>query len=72
MGLALQPVVYRRRRADGLADLETESPCILLLLAAAAFHLRVLESSNYWDYLLDPIYCLVSLAALGRRLIGRK
>ena len=45
---------------------------ILLLLAAAAFHLRVLESSNYWDYLLDPIYCLVSLVVLGRRLISAR
>jgi len=43
---------------------------ILLLLAAVAFHLGVLESSNYWDYLLDPIYCLVSLVRLGRRLIS--
>jgi hypothetical protein len=41
---------------------------ILLLLAVAAFHSSVLESSNYWDYLLDPVYCLVSLVALGRRL----
>ncbi len=34
---------------------------LLLLLAAAAFQLRLLESTNYWDYLLDPIYSLVSL-----------
>jgi hypothetical protein len=40
----------------------------LLLLAAAACHLRLLESTNYWDYLLDPIYSLVSLGWLTGRL----
>ena len=45
---------------------------ILLLVAVAAFHLRLLESGNYWDYLLDPFYGLVSLGAVIRRgLIGR-
>jgi hypothetical protein len=45
---------------------------ILLLVAVVAFHLRLLESSNYWDYLLDPITGLVSLGAMIRRgLIGR-
>ena len=41
----------------------------LLLLAALAFHLRLLESTNYWDYLLDPIYGLVSVVALTRQWI---
>jgi hypothetical protein len=41
---------------------------VLLLLSAAALHLHLLESTNYWDYLLDPFYGLVSLTALGRRL----
>jgi hypothetical protein len=40
---------------------------IVLLLAALAFHLQLEESSNYWDYLLDPIYSLVSLVALAGR-----
>ena len=40
---------------------------LLLLVAVIAFHLHLLESSNYWDYLLDPIYGLVSIAALTRR-----
>jgi hypothetical protein len=40
---------------------------LLLLLAIAAFHLRLLESSNYWDYLLDPVYWCTSLVVLGRR-----
>jgi hypothetical protein len=39
----------------------------LLLLAAIAFHLRVFESSNYWDYLLDPVYWLTSLVVWLRR-----
>jgi hypothetical protein len=40
---------------------------LLLLAAAIAFQLHLLESGNYWDYLLDPIYGLVSIAALTRR-----
>ena len=40
---------------------------VVLLLAAAAFQLHLLESTNYWDYLLDPIYVLVSFVALIRR-----
>jgi hypothetical protein len=41
---------------------------ILLLLAAAACQLHLLESSNYWDYLLDPVYCLTSIVGLGWQL----
>ena len=37
----------------------------LLVLAAVAFQLRLLESTNYWDYLLDPVYSLVSIVWLG-------
>ena len=37
----------------------------LLVLAAVAFQLRLLESTNYWDYLLDPIYSLVSIVWLA-------
>jgi hypothetical protein len=42
---------------------------VVLLLAALAFQLRLLESANYWDYLLDPIYSLVSFAWLARWLV---
>jgi hypothetical protein len=42
---------------------------VVLLLAALAFQLRLLESTNYWDYLLDPIYSLVSLAWLAGWLV---
>jgi hypothetical protein len=38
----------------------------LLLLAVTAFQLRLLESTNYWDYLLDPIYWIVSCVAVVR------
>ncbi len=41
---------------------------ILLLLAIVAYNLRLLESTNYWDYLLDPVYCLVSILVLSWRL----
>lgn len=37
---------------------------LLLLIAAFAFRLRLLESTNYWDYLLDPAYSLVALGWL--------
>jgi len=40
---------------------------LLLLVAVIAFHLHLLESSNYWDYLLDPIFGFASMAALARR-----
>jgi len=40
----------------------------VLLLSAGAFQLRLLESTNYWDYLLDPIYSLVSLGWFAGRL----
>ena len=44
---------------------------LLLLLATIAFHLDLLESSNYWDYLLDPVYGLVSLIVLSGRLAAQ-
>lgn len=44
---------------------------VLLLLAAGAWHLRLLESTNYWDYLLDPVYSLVSLGWVVTRLSTR-
>jgi hypothetical protein len=38
---------------------------IVLVLAIAAWHLRAVESGNYWDCLVDPFYFLVSAGALG-------
>jgi hypothetical protein len=37
---------------------------LLLLFAAVGYSLHALESSNYWDYLLDPFYCVASVAGL--------
>ena len=43
---------------------------ILLLAAVVAFHLRLGESSNYWDYLVDPIYWFASLVGVTRRVVA--
>jgi predicted membrane protein len=40
-----------------------------LLLAVIAYHLQLLESTNYWDYLVDPVYCLLSILALSYLLV---
>ena len=37
---------------------------LVLLSAIAAYHLGLLESDNYWDYLVDPVYFFISLAAV--------
>ncbi len=39
---------------------------LLLLLSIAAYQLHLLESTNYWDYLVDPVYFLLSLFMIGR------
>jgi hypothetical protein len=44
----------------------------ILLLAIVAWHLRLMESINYWDYLIDPVYVVLALplglrASLRRR-----
>jgi hypothetical protein len=41
---------------------------LLLLLAIVAYYLRLLESTNYWEYLLDPVYCLIAVLILSYRL----
>jgi hypothetical protein len=43
---------------------------LLLLAATLAWPLQLMESANYWDYLIDPVYLVISLgglAALGAR-----
>ena len=45
---------------------------ILLLVAVVAFHLRLGESSNYWDYLIDPVYWFASLVVIGRKVVGAR
>lgn len=41
---------------------------VVLLAALLAHNLGLLESANYWDYLVDPLLVLLSLTALARRL----
>ena len=38
---------------------------ILLFFSIAAYDLRCLESTNFWDYLVDPLYWLLSLCVLS-------
>ncbi len=45
---------------------------LLLLLSIAAQRLRLFESTNYWDYIVDPFYFLVSLPALAGVMVPRK
>lgn len=41
---------------------------VVLLMAVAAYNLRLQESPNLWDYLVDPILTLISLPALIKEL----
>ncbi len=43
----------------------------ILVVAAAAYWLRLQESNNFWDYLLDPLYAAVSLVAAVLLLVRR-
>ncbi len=45
---------------------------LLLLLSILAYRLRLLESTNYCDYVVDPAYCVISMTALARGLVPRK
>lgn len=44
---------------------------LVLLCAIAAYHLGLLESDNCWDYLVDPVFFLISLVTVIRRLFRR-
>src|ERR1051326_8561835 len=44
---------------------------LLLLLSIVAYDARCLESINFWDYLLDPVYWVLSLGVLGRMAVKR-
>ena len=44
---------------------------LALLAAIAAFHLHLLESDNYWDYLVDPVYFTVSAVLVARDSLRR-
>jgi hypothetical protein len=41
---------------------------VVLMAAILAYNLRLLESTNLWDYLVDPLLVVVSCIGLGRRL----
>jgi len=43
----------------------------VLVVAAAAFLLGFQESSNFWDYLIDPLYAVVSLVACAALILRR-
>jgi len=42
---------------------------VVLAVAVVAFQLRVLESTNLWDYLLDPPLAVCAIVAVGVRLL---
>ena len=44
---------------------------LLLLLSILGYDFACLESRNFWDYLVDPVYWLLSLAVLFRALVLR-
>ena len=41
---------------------------VVLIVCILAYNLLLLESSNLWDYLVDPLYVITSAVALGFRL----
>jgi hypothetical protein len=44
----------------------------VVLIAIVAWQLRLLESRNYWDYLLDPVYFVVALSFMSIGLRTRR
>ena len=45
---------------------------LVLVAATLAYNLRLLESTNLWDYLVDPLLVIVSCIGLGRKLVARR
>ena len=45
---------------------------ILLLVAMASFDFQLQESTNLWDYLIDPIYAIVALVMCMRHLFFKE
>jgi hypothetical protein len=56
VGVLTAGLIWRRNRFG-----------ILLLAAVIAYHLRLFESSNYWDYLVDPLYWFTALVVFGSK-----
>jgi len=44
---------------------------IVLTACIAAYNLRLLESANLWDYIVDPLFVIISFAGLTHLLIKR-
>ncbi len=44
---------------------------VVLIAAILAHNLRLLESTNFWDYLVDPFMVLVSCIALSNRFLRK-
>jgi len=44
---------------------------VVLIAVILAYNLHLLESTNLWDYLVDPFMVLVSCIALGSRFLGK-
>jgi len=44
---------------------------VVLIAAILAYNLRLLESTNLWDYLVDPFMILVSCIALSSRFLRK-
>jgi hypothetical protein len=42
----------------------------ILLVSIAAWHVSLLESRNYWDYVVDPFFFLGAGMAIGRDLVS--
>jgi hypothetical protein len=42
---------------------------VVLVAALLAWQLGLMESRNLWDYLVDPVLLLVSVAALAGKLV---
>ena len=45
---------------------------ILLLASIVAFNAGLIESTNFWDCLVDPFYFIASVVALSMRALGKE
>jgi len=44
---------------------------VVLMAAILAYNLRLLESTNLWDYLVDPLLVVVACVGIGSKLVAR-
>jgi hypothetical protein len=71
LGWSFSPLFVASAALSGLLIWKQNRFGLALLLAIVAYHLRLLESTNYWDYLLDPVYFLVAMLVLLFRLLAK-